>query len=256
MSEIAEILAENSKPHFGQRKGSAIYHAIRRAILLRHLEPGTPLLEQQIAAGAGCSQGTVREALMRLQQDGLVTRRGYHGTVVSDTTLEEAAQMACIRLELETAGIRSAVPAVKPSMLNELEGIIAAMEVAKQAEDPYELSELDRDFHLTVFQTAKMPALEPVLTRCALHVHRFTFGNPPAGNGDLRPPPPSAEHHRDVLKALKGDCPNHAEAVLREHILEVIQYWAPSLFRQMESHRTGSSLQLGRTVPSASTTSL
>ncbi len=234
MTQIAEILAENTKPHFGQRKGSAIYHAVRRAILLRRLEPGAPLLEQQIAAGAGCSQGTVREALMRLQQDGLVTRRGYHGTVVSDTTLEEAAQMARIRLELETAGIRGAVPVVKSSVLSELEGIIAAMEVAKQAEDSYELSELDRDFHLTVFQTAKMPALEPVLTRCALHVHRYTFGNPPAGQADRRPPPPSAEQHSDVLETLKGNCPDHAEAVLRDHILEVIRYWAPSLFLQME----------------------
>ena len=227
MTEIAEILAENTKPHFGQRKGSAIYHAVRRAILLRHLEPGLPLLEQQIAAGAGCSQGTVREALMRLEQDGLVTRRG------SDTTLEEAAQMACIRLELETAGIRSAVPVAKASVLSELEGILAAMEVAKQAGDSYALSELDRDFHLTIFQTAKMPALEPVLTRCALHVHRFTFGNPPAGKGDLRLPPPGAEQHRDVLRVVKEHCPEHAAAVLRGHILEVIEYWAPSLFDQM-----------------------
>jgi len=233
MTEIAEILAENTKPLFGQRKGSAIYHAVRRAILLRHLEPGLPLLEQQIAVGAGCSQGTVREALMRPQQDGLVTRRGYHGTVVSDTTLEEAAQMACIRLELETAGIRSAVPVVKASVLSDLEGILAAMEVAKQADDSYALSELDRDFHLTIFQTAKMPALEPVLTRCALHVHRYTFGNPPAGKGDLRLPPPGAEQHRDVLRVVKEHCPEHAAAVLRGHILEVIEYWAPSLFDQM-----------------------
>jgi DNA-binding GntR family transcriptional regulator len=61
-------------------------------------------------AAMGCSQGTVREALLRLEQDGLVTRRGYRGTVVSTTSLEEAAQMARIRIALEIESARRAGP--------------------------------------------------------------------------------------------------------------------------------------------------
>src|SRR4029434_3333263 len=91
MNVVAKILsAENSLPP-KERKSNAVYHSVKRAILLRRLEPGQALLEQQIAAAMGCSQGTVREALLRLEQDGLVARRGYRGTVVSTTSLEEAA---------------------------------------------------------------------------------------------------------------------------------------------------------------------
>ena len=70
-------------PLLSMRKADAAYHAVRRSILLGHFQPGEMLLEQRIAERLNCSQGTVREALLRLEQDGLVSRRGYQGTVVS-----------------------------------------------------------------------------------------------------------------------------------------------------------------------------
>ena len=48
------------------RKGDAAYHTVRRSILLGHFQAGELLLEQRIAERLNCSQGTVREALLRL----------------------------------------------------------------------------------------------------------------------------------------------------------------------------------------------
>ncbi|HFA59489.1 MAG TPA: GntR family transcriptional regulator, partial [Rhodospirillales bacterium] len=91
MNELAAVLADGITTPPLPRKSSAVYHALRRAILLHRVPPGQMLLEQQIASTMGCSQGTVREALLRLEQDGLVERRGYRGTCVSDTSEAEAA---------------------------------------------------------------------------------------------------------------------------------------------------------------------
>jgi DNA-binding GntR family transcriptional regulator len=68
----------------------------------------------------------------------------------------------------------------------------------------YALSELDREFHLAIFQRARLATLEPILTRCALHVHRYTFGNGPVGvTPDNRTGlPSSADQHRAVRDAL------------------------------------------------------
>jgi DNA-binding GntR family transcriptional regulator len=233
MTYVATILsAENSLPP-KQRKSNAVYHSIKRAVLLRRLEPGQALLEQQIAAAMGCSQGTVREALLRLEQDGLVTRRGYQGTVVSTTSLEEAAQMARIRIALETESARRAAQSCTEADFIRFDGIIDRMADAEAAHDGYALSELDREFHLAIFRTARLTTLEPILTRCALHIHRYTFGNGPIGvTPDNRVGlPSSVEQHRAVRDALATRDPEIAVRAMRDHIETIIGYWSSELLR-------------------------
>ena len=237
MNYVATILsAENSLPP-KQRKSNAVYHSVKRAILLRRLEPGQALLEQQIMAAMGCSQGTVREALLRLEQDGLVARRGYRGTVVSTTSLEEAAQMARIRIALETESARRAALACTDAELARWDAIIARMAAAEQAHDGYVLSELDREFHLTIFRVAELTTLEPILTRCALHLHRYTFGNGPKGvTPDNRPGLPSTvQQHRAVRDALASGNPEAAAQTMQDHIETIIAFWSPQLLEAVRA---------------------
>jgi DNA-binding GntR family transcriptional regulator len=237
MNYIARILGAQDSLQLRQRKGNVVYHAVKRAILLRQLQPGQALLEQQIAAAMGCSQGTVREALLRLEQDGLVTRRGYQGTVVSTTSMEEAAQMARIRLALETASARRAATVCTEVDFARFDAIIQRMADAEAAHDGYALSELDREFHLAIFQAAALTTLEPILTRCALHVHRYTFGNGPKGiTPDNRVGlPSSVEQHRAVRDALASHDPALAARTMRDHIETIIGYWSPKLLEAVHA---------------------
>ena len=237
MNYVASILGvENALPA-KQRKSNAVYHSVKRAILLRRIEPGQALLEQQIAGAMGCSQGTVREALLRLEQDGLVSRRGYHGTVVSTTSLEEAAQMARIRISLETESARRAAECCSDADFARFDIVIDRIAEAEVRHDGYALSELDREFHLTIFQRARLTTLEPILTRCALHVHRYTFGNGPVGvTPDNRTGlPSSAEQHRMVRNALATRNPEIAARAMRDHIETIIGYWSPELLKLVRS---------------------
>ncbi len=210
------------------RKGNAVYHLLKTAIILRDLKPGESIGEQAIAARMGCSQGTVREALLRLQEDGLVQRRGYRGTFVSETTIEEAAEMAAIRIRLESIAIRKAVETHGPVERGKLLDILERMEEANKEGDSYALSELDRMFHLTLFDASGMPTLEPVLSRCALHMHRYTFANNPKKKG-LSP----MKAHSDIIEALdSGNADKAADAVTR-HIEAVLERWSPQLLSTM-----------------------
>ncbi len=85
----------------GGKKSDLAYGALKRAIMLREFEPGQQIREQSVAAKFHCSQSTVREALINLSKDGLVNRTGYHGTHVTDTTLEEATALVRVRLSIE-----------------------------------------------------------------------------------------------------------------------------------------------------------
>ncbi len=78
-----------------------VYATLKRRILLNELRPETALTELGIAQEMGCSQGTVREALLRLQEDGLVLREGHRGTTVTPLDAEAAAEMLALRRRLE-----------------------------------------------------------------------------------------------------------------------------------------------------------
>ncbi len=238
MNRLSRIFDDDAIAIPRERKGNAVYHALKRAIILASLPGGEALIEQHIAGTFGCSQGTVREALLRLEHDGLVSRRGYQGTLVSDTSAEEAARMARIRIDIETHGVRLATPSFTATDFTVLNEIVGRMDCAENSHDSYARSELDREFHMAIFRVAGLPALEPILTRCTLHMHRFTFaGDPPAPvaaiRADGQPLPSGPAQHREIVGTIAAGDPDRAAATLRDHIESVIGAWSPELQRAM-----------------------
>jgi DNA-binding GntR family transcriptional regulator len=201
------------------RKGSVLYDDLRGQIVKGTLKPGEPMLEIMVARDYGCSQGTVREALMRLQEDGLVVRSGYRGTTVSTTSAAEAREMQFLRLHLETQGISRAASFVDDGLIDRLRAIVVEMERAANAGDEYALTELDCEFHLAIFERAGLPALDAILSRCLLHLHRVTLAEP----GRTRPLLISARRHWEVIEALRTRDPGAAVAAITHHINTVLE---------------------------------
>lgn len=146
--------------------------------------------------------------------------------------------MARIRLMLETDSARRAAGSCSERDLARLDAIIDRIAEAEAMHDGYALSEFDREFHLSILKAAGLPTLEPVLTRCALHVHRFTYGNGPEGaTPDNRVGlPSSAQQHRAICAALATHDADGAARVMRDHIETIIGYWSPPL---LEAVRAG-----------------
>lgn len=225
------VKTRNGLPDLKIKKGNAVYDALKSAILLRDYEPGDAIGEQQIAGRFGCSQGTVREALLRLQDDGLVRRLGYRGTVVSKTSMAEAAEMAMIRIRLESEAIKRAQRVFNPERRAALVDILEQMEAVNEAGERFALSELDRHFHLTLFAASDMPVLEPVLSRCTLHMHRYTFANDSERKKEVSP----LEAHAPILTALDSGDPDLAAKAAKEHIEAVLARWSPELLRTVQA---------------------
>lgn len=211
-------------------KSDALFHALRRAILLREIQPDDPMTESSIGREFNCSQGTVREALLRLQEEGLVKRRGYQGTTASRSSLAEVVQMVEIRIKLEVEGIRHTAEAVTKEDLASLEDILSAMEQVGKGGDDYALSELDRNFHLAIFHCSGLDALEPILRRCMLHMHLQTFGHPPSEIHTVSP----ETAHRPILDALYNHDPDKAAEAISVHINTTIRLGAPQLKSAMD----------------------
>ncbi|MGI9384315.1 MAG: GntR family transcriptional regulator [Methyloligellaceae bacterium] len=207
------------------RKAEAAYHAVRRSIVLGRIRPGDALREQKVAQQLGCSQGTVREAFLKLEHDGLVDRQGYGGTIVSATSVGEAAEMVKMRIQIECAGTDRCVRSLAPEALDTLDSITRQMDQATAASDYYQCSELDREFHLYLFRQSGLTLLEPILMRCQLHIHRFTYNEA----DDKKSDPDLGDNHRLLLGDLKTGDPETASLAICAHIETVLDRWAPEL---------------------------
>ena len=129
-----------------------VYAWLKQQIMLSRYAPGQSVAELEVASAMGCSQGTVREAMLRLQEDGLIVRNGYRGTVVTPVSATEGPLFLKLRAQLETDALRLSLPRITAEQLDALRALVQQMEQAAEAGDEYALFDLDQRFHVTLFQ--------------------------------------------------------------------------------------------------------
>ncbi|MCQ1780670.1 GntR family transcriptional regulator [Neorhizobium galegae] len=206
-------------------KAGAAFDALKRDIMLGTLAPGTGLTELELAAHFQCSQGTVREALLQLQEEGLVRRRGHRGTQVSECTEDEAIEMFRLRQQIEGNGMARVMRARSRTLIKELDSLLDKMLLAAAAGDELELAAFDRDFHRRIFEDANLPALDPILHRCLVHNHRFKISRSPMAR-DLEA---TALRHRSIIDAIESGDAGRATAAMRHHIATIVDL-GPEVF--------------------------
>jgi GntR family transcriptional regulator, rspAB operon transcriptional repressor len=192
------------------RPRDAIYTTVKRRIVLNELKPGMALTELGLARELGCSQGPVREALLRLQEDGLVLRSGHRGTYVTPLDPEEAEEILGLRKRIEVRAAPRAARAVDAAALKRLAELIGRMKAAAEAGDEYALIELDTAFHL---------ALEQILVRCILHSHRQKLWEPRHRRSLME----TAERHDAIYELLATRDGAGLAAALGDHIDTIVE---------------------------------
>ncbi len=180
---------------------------LRRRIVMNEMTPGRVLTELAVAAALGCSQAAVREALLRLEGEGLVLRAGRQGTTVTDLDADTAAEMLDLRRRIELRGARRVVRRVVAGDIAALEEIQRAMEAAAARGDDWGVLEADMEWHAALFRVSGLHAMAPILARCMLHTHRFRLWAP----WHRRPLAATAARHLPILAALRAqDAPGLA----------------------------------------------
>lgn len=136
---------------------SMVAGGLREAILDGILEGGEPLRQEEIARHFGVSRSPVREALRQLEGEGLVSFAPHRGAVVSKLSYHEVVEITELRILLETAAMRKALP------MMEDEDIERAREVLHTIDEEADLiprwSELNWRFHATLLARADRPRL-------------------------------------------------------------------------------------------------
>ena len=138
-----------------------IYDRLRAAILSGDLAPGAPVIEAEIAAKLGASRTPVREALRRLETEGMLEPRGARGSVVRELKRDEVECIFEIREALETLAARRASRRMTERDFTDFERLLERM--AKHVDDPSEMERLDTEFHDRILALAEGNRLKRML---------------------------------------------------------------------------------------------
>jgi DNA-binding GntR family transcriptional regulator len=187
--------------------------------VLNERAPGAVLTELALAADLSSSQAVIREALIRLEGDGLVVRSGYQGTVVTDLDAEEAGEILGLRKRMEIRATRRICRLVSGGDMAVLSERLAEMRRAAAEDDLWALVSADTDFHLALFGISGLFAMQPILARCILHTHRFRAWAP----WHRRPMMQTADRHLPIIEALTARDAAALRQELERHLDTIVE---------------------------------
>lgn len=165
----------------GSRGGSArratsvaagIYRDLRTDIVTLRRRPGDPLSEKQISEAYGVSRTPVREAVLKLADEGLVEIFPQSGTFVSRIPFETLPEATVIRKALEGATVRLAAERATRSQIAQLRANLERQREHDAADDADGFHEADEAFHALIAETAGYPGFWTLTQQVKVQVDR------------------------------------------------------------------------------------
>jgi DNA-binding GntR family transcriptional regulator len=195
------------------------YDVLRAAILGGRLAPGARIVEADIARQMAISRSPVREAVRKLEREGMVEYKPRRGTVVLGLSRADVADAYQLRAHLEAYGARLAATRATEQQLADLATFIERMRACAVANDLPQLVAADVEFHRSLCELSGSRRLVQVWL--SLNPERWTLVS------GLRATELSleqiAERHWPIVAALRARTPERAEAIIRSHILELAE---------------------------------
>lgn len=135
-----------------ETKNQMAYKALREAIVSGKLRPGTRLVIKDIALQLGTSGIPVREAVKRLEAEGLIENTPHIGPRIAGVSVNELSNVLPVRAILESFATGLAAENAGPRLISLLEEVVRDMRSAVESRDPYAYGQLNRRFHLIVYE--------------------------------------------------------------------------------------------------------
>ena len=194
----------------GSSRADYVKDRIREAIQAGRYQPGERIRETEVAEWLEVSRTPVREALRRLESDGLLTFISWRGVVVADLDRQQVSELYVMREVLEGTAARLAARHIGEA---EIDLLKVLLERASENEDnPDRLIEINRQFHETIYAAAHnrylIQTLEQMRNALAL-LRGATFAVP--GRAEI------AEHEA-IYIAIRDRDPDAAEKAARAHM--------------------------------------
>lgn len=218
--EFDYSLAEGFDPGSVPRSvsiGEAVANRLRHSILMNRLQPHSPVPETSVCEAFNVGRAHVREALRRLDAEGLVRRVPQSGTYVAPISARLVRQGAFLRISAEEANVRDLAVQHTASQLGRFETLLALQADAIAADDNARFHELDEEFHAAFFAATDRAEVWDWLQPVKLHVDRARFATLGMGSAASR----AFNEHRRIFAAVAERNADEAARAIRNHLQRI-----------------------------------
>ncbi|MDO5417131.1 MAG: GntR family transcriptional regulator [Lachnospiraceae bacterium] len=191
-----------------------VFNTLRQAILKGELEPGERLMEIQLAERLGVSRTPIREAIRKLELEGLVLmipRKGAEVAKISEKCLREVLE---VRRSLDELAIELTCQRITEEEIQELEAAEAAFAEAIRHGDAMEIAESDEHYHDVIYQATGNSRLVQILSNLREQMYRYRLEY--IKDSDKRQV--LVVEHEHILRAIRNRNIADAKSAIREHI--------------------------------------
>jgi DNA-binding GntR family transcriptional regulator len=214
-TEAAELAFESAAPSF-QTKADLVYEQLKGWILSGKLQPGQSLTQEELAdtLALDVSRMPLREAIARLNADGLVNSRPHHTAKVAELSLDEMRDIYAAREALESMLAAKAAPLCNEDAITVMSEVLKKQENALKDEDYEAAVQLDRRFHATLYALSGFAHSERIVAHLRelseRYVRTYAGTNHLAAEG--------LDQHRALLEACRERDPEAVRKITSEHI--------------------------------------
>lgn len=191
-----------------------IFETLRKAIVSGEIKPGERLMEVSLANQMGVSRTPVREAIRRLEAEGLVTMVPRKGTHVSELSVKDIMDVLEVRVVLDKLATDLAARRIHPSQIKALETVHKQYIASLEKDNIEGAIRKDVEFHDIIYAASGNPRLVAVAASLREHIYRFRViymkDNIIAEN--------VLHEHEQILEALKNARNDEASDLAEEHI--------------------------------------
>lgn len=191
-----------------------VYRDLHKAIVTMELAPGAPVLERKLTEQYGVSRTPVREAVLRLVEDGLVEVAPKSGTFVARIPLSVVREALVARRALEEVTVRAATELSSESQIMQMRAIIQQQQEMADAGDEEAFHQADDTFHASIAAAARYPGIWKMIQQVRIQVERYRRLTLPQ-NGRM---PMVVKEHTVVLDAMAARDADAAVARMNEHL--------------------------------------
>jgi DNA-binding GntR family transcriptional regulator len=191
-----------------------VFERLRGMIISLALPPGSALSRAELAAQFGVSSTPIRDALMRLEEEGLVDVFPQYATVVSRVDVRLAQQAHFLRQAVELEIVRGLAISHHEAFVTELNAAIARQQQFAKAGEFEKFMAADNEFHAQLYATADKQDIWTLVKSRSGHIDRLRrlhLPSPGKAQDIVR-------HHKLIVRAIDAGDPDEAQKVLRTHL--------------------------------------
>lgn len=196
--------------------GPQLLRSLRERIIRAELVPGMRLSEQEIAVAYQLSRQPVREAFIRLAEEGLVEIRPQRGTFVRKISEAEVMDSRFVREAVEADIVRLAAETADGSLVAELRRLVQRQDEVAEG-DATRFMHLDEAFHRLLAEAAGKPRAWHILENIKAQMDRVRYLT-----ASEFPKKLLITQHLSIVEAIENRKADQAETAMREHLRKVL----------------------------------